>query len=206
MVRLYRLIAPVALLAPLALTFAASASAFALAHPSASPTLHARASPTTNTTITTFLTTSVNAFFPAPGNDGWAAAFDLAFAPNVSAHFNDGAYDFTSFKAYFAAIQANLAAKYESFEHGFETVVGAAAADGSTGGFGIVTGWEGGVVQGVRYYGTDGAFAVVREFDGQLKITEVSGHIHIHSPLTDTSTSVRPMSNVETLTSPTRWG
>ena len=98
----------------------------------------------------------------------------MAFAPNVSAHFNDGAYDFASFKAYFAAVRANLAAKYDTFEHGFETVVGAAAADGSTGGFGIVTGWEGGLVQGVRYYGTDGAFAVVREFEGELKITEVS--------------------------------
>ncbi|KAI0740545.1 hypothetical protein C8Q76DRAFT_196500 [Earliella scabrosa] len=157
-------------LAPLA---ALVASASASAHPRPAAPLLPR-TPAYNETIGQFLTSSVNAFFPAPGNSGWATAFDTAFSPHVTAHFNDlGPLDFAQFKQYFAAIKANLEAKYVGFEHDFYSVVGVAAADGSTtGGYGIVTGWEGGLVAGKPYYGTDGAFAVVREFEGQLKIVE----------------------------------
>ena len=128
---------------------------------------------TANTTIASFLEDSVNAFFPAPGNDGWEAAFDTAFAPNLTATFNDGSYDFDSFKAYFAAVKANLESKYSTFDHSFTSVVLVSATGGNTGGYGIVTGVEGGDVSGADVRGTDGAFAVMREIDGALKIVEV---------------------------------
>ncbi|KAI4522985.1 hypothetical protein K523DRAFT_361897 [Schizophyllum commune Tattone D] len=139
-----------------------ASSAFALVHPRA----------TSNTTIATFLSDSVNAFFPAPGNDGWETAFDAAFAPNLTATFNDGSYDFAGFRAYFAAVKANLESKYSTFDHSFTSVVGVSATGGNTGGYGIVTGVEGGDVSGTQVRGTDGAFAVIREIDGALKITE----------------------------------
>lgn len=67
--------------------------------------------PTSDSALATFLEDSVNGFFPAPGNDGWEAAFDTAFASNLTATFNDGSYDVASFKQYFAAVKANLQSK-----------------------------------------------------------------------------------------------
>ncbi|EJD41861.1 hypothetical protein AURDEDRAFT_68228, partial [Auricularia subglabra TFB-10046 SS5] len=125
-----------------------------------------------NTTLGEFLTSSVNAFFPAPGNDGWDVAFDKAFAPNVTATFNDGSHNLAQFKAYFTAVKANLEQKYQTFDHWFTAVVAVCATRGLRGGYGIVTGVEGGQVSGKPVWGTDGAFAVIREIDGQLKITE----------------------------------
>ncbi|KAL1740849.1 hypothetical protein HDZ31DRAFT_85201 [Schizophyllum fasciatum] len=153
--------------------FAAALPAFLCASPALAIAFAPTARATSNTTLATFLEDSVNAFFPAPGNTNWSAAFDTAFAPTLSATFNDGTYDFAGLKAYFGAVKANLEAKYDTFEHAFTAVVGVAAAgEGASGGYGIVTGVEGGKVGGGEVRGTDGAFAVIREVDGALKITE----------------------------------
>lgn len=122
-----------------------------------------------NVTLADFPSTSANTFFPAPGNDDWAAAFDAAFATNVSATFNDGSYDFTQFKAYFAAVKATLESKHTGFNHHFTSLVVSSAQGGWTGGYGIVTGINAGTSVGRRCT----ASCVVREIDGQLKITEV---------------------------------
>ena len=76
-------------------------------------------------------------FFPAPGNDGWADAFD---SPNLVARFNDTHSTFDTSSKYLTAVKAKLQAKYDGFEHSFTAVIAAAAADGSTGGYGVLTG------------------------------------------------------------------
>ncbi|KZV84938.1 hypothetical protein EXIGLDRAFT_841844 [Exidia glandulosa HHB12029] len=136
-----------------------------------------------NVTLGNFIANSANGFFPAPGNDGWASAFDIAFAKNVSATFNDGTYTFDQFKAYFSAIKANLEAKYQNFEHSFTSLVAVSAQGGNTGGYVVVTGFEGGLVSGTPVYGTDAAYAVVREINGQLKIVEWHEITNLGAPI-----------------------
>lgn len=114
-------------------------------------------------------------FFPAPGNDDSADAFD---SPNLATRFNDTHSTFDTSSKNLIAVRAKLEVKYNGFVHSFTAVIAiaAAAADGSTGGYGVLTGVEGGQpeVDNQPYYGTDGAFAIVWEIGGVLKIVEVS--------------------------------
>ena len=65
-------------------------------------------------------------------------------------------------RVYLTAVKAHLEARYVGFGHLFTVAIAISAMGGSTGGYGVLTGVEGGQVDGERYYGTDGAFAVGR--------------------------------------------
>jgi len=85
--------------------------------------------------------------------------------------------NFSQLKAYFTAVKANLEIKYTGFEHSFVDIVAVSSGTNQTGGYAIITGHEGGIVEGKQLYGTDAAFGVVREIDGKLKFVEVSNTI-----------------------------
>ena len=94
-------------------------------------------------------------FFPAPGSDGWADTFD---SPNLATRFNDAHSLFDTPSKYLTAVRAKLEAKYDGSEHSFTALIAAAAADGSIGGYGVLTGVEGGQseVDGQPYFLRDG--------------------------------------------------
>jgi hypothetical protein len=115
-----------------------------------------------------WFTDAVDSFFPY--QDGWEAAYDESFSPDVVATFNATKYDFDSFKQLYSAFYPVLNEDFQgTFEHGFISVIGVPNQN-DIGGFVTAIGWEGGFDGKVNT--TDAVFAVVSEVDGARKITE----------------------------------
>jgi hypothetical protein len=125
--------------------------------------------------LATWAQDQINAFFPY--QEGWDAAFDVAFAPDLYATFNGTVCNHDTFKAFYGQVYPLLSAGFAgTFDHGFISTVGVPNA-GDRGGFVTLTGWEGGFIGGdydKPLYATDTAFMVVREEDDcSLKIVEM---------------------------------
>ncbi|VDB95361.1 unnamed protein product [Peniophora sp. CBMAI 1063] len=115
--------------------------------------------------------TALPLFFP--NHTGWDTYYDQFFSPDLTATFGINSYNFTTLKAYWTATQSALASQFEFFAVEITNRV-ALAAPGGVGGQVLLTGMEYGVLRstGEEVVGTNGAYGVIEEVDGQRLITE----------------------------------
>ena len=114
-------------------------------------------------------------FFPYPANGAWDKVFAETFSREVRATFNSTLYNYDGWLEFYHNVNVTLGKSFAPFKHGFISTLAIPNENGDKGGTFYAIGWEGGVHALLKrdLYYTDALFAVIREVNGERRVTEI---------------------------------